>query len=699
MQEILYISTPKQLKMKQFITALIVFFISLNSYSQVDTDRVMIIGKNALYFEDYVLAIQYFNQVISAKPYLAEPYYYRAVSKFMLDDFKGAEEDGTECLIRNPYYTAAYQLRGAARQNQEKYELSATDYQRSLEFYPEDRLTLVNMGIVNVEMEQYDVAEKFFDVLLRRFPDYTPGYLSRANMYLVMEDTTNAMIDLNKAIEIDPYTSHSFSARGLLYFQQKKYNTALADLDEAIRLDPYIEGNYINRGLIKYYLNDLRGAMADYDRVIEMDDNNVIARFNRGLLRAQVADNNRAIRDFDKVIELQPDNNLAYLNRAILNNEIGNNEGALADLDIVLESHPDFFSGYYMRSQFKRQLNDLQGAERDYNIARNMESRAHSVATTQQQGIDTINASENKKTRDQTDQDIDKFSLLVTAGETKSEDSKYQRQSRGRVQNINAPVELEPKFVLTYYENEFDVRRPVYYSEIMDRANNVLALNWILKVTNNESSLNEMQIQSHFRSIRDYSGMIEDEPNNVSLYFGRAMDFIHIQDYESALRDMDKVIELSPNLLLGRFARAIIRTNQLEYDYQVSDELTFSDNRKTGISFNQNIAGVTKLPEISVKSVHYEEILKEYEQIIKIDSDFIYAYYNRAEIFAIEKDYRAAISDYNKAIEIEPQFAEAYFNRGIAKLSIGETPSGLDDLRKAGELGIVQSYSIIKRMQ
>lgn len=105
------------------------------------------------------------------------------------------------------------------------------------------------------------------------------------------------------------------------------------------------------------------------------------------------------------------------------------------------------------------------------------------------------------------------------------------------------------------------------------------------------------------------------------------------------------------------------------------------------------------MPEISVKSVHYEEILKEYEQIIKIDSDFIYAYYNRAEIFAIEKDYRAAISDYNKAIEIEPQFAEAYFNRGIAKLSIGETPSGLDDLRKAGELGIVQSYSIIKRMQ
>ncbi len=87
-------------------------------------------------------------------------------------------------------------------------------------------------------------------MLLRRFPDYTPGYITRSQMYLELKDTINAMADLNKAIEIDPYTSQSFSARGLLYFQQNEYNRALADLDEAIRLDPYFEGNYINKGLV-----------------------------------------------------------------------------------------------------------------------------------------------------------------------------------------------------------------------------------------------------------------------------------------------------------------------------------------------------------------------------------------------------------------------------------------------------------------
>ena len=47
----------------------------------------MTIGKNALYFEDYVLSIQYFNQVIGAKSYMADPYFYRGLAKMNLEDF------------------------------------------------------------------------------------------------------------------------------------------------------------------------------------------------------------------------------------------------------------------------------------------------------------------------------------------------------------------------------------------------------------------------------------------------------------------------------------------------------------------------------------------------------------------------------------------------------------------------------------
>ena len=56
------------------------------------------------------------------------------------------------------------------------------------------------------------------------------------------------------------------------------------------------------------------------------------------------------------------------------------------------------------------------------------------------------------------------------------------------------------------------------------------------------------------------------------------------------------------------------------------------------------------------------------------------------------------VADYNEAIRRDPEFAEAYFNRGLAWLAQGDANRGIADLSKAGELGIYNAYSIIKRM-
>ena len=42
---------------------------------------------------------------------------------------------------------------------------------------------------------------------------------------------------------------------------------------------------------------------------------------------------------------------------------------------------------------------------------------------------------------------------------------------------------------------------------------------------------------------------------------------------------------------------------------------------------------------------------------------------------------------------------EAYYNRGLLLLAEGKILEGTQDLSKAGELGISDAYSIIKRMQ
>ncbi|MBQ1933213.1 MAG: hypothetical protein II360_06950, partial [Muribaculaceae bacterium] len=93
------------MKFVKHIIISIAFLCSLNTSAQINTDQVMRIGRNALYFEDYMLSIQYFNQVIQAKPYLAQPYFYRAIAKLSLEDYLGAEEDASTAIEHNPFIT------------------------------------------------------------------------------------------------------------------------------------------------------------------------------------------------------------------------------------------------------------------------------------------------------------------------------------------------------------------------------------------------------------------------------------------------------------------------------------------------------------------------------------------------------------------------------------------------------------------
>ena len=101
---------------------LILLLCSFNMNAQLNTDRIITIGRNALYFEDYVLSIQYFNRVIRAKPHLAEPYLYRAIAKFYLDDFLGAKQDCDMALEQNPFLIDAYNIRGISYQRLGEFE-------------------------------------------------------------------------------------------------------------------------------------------------------------------------------------------------------------------------------------------------------------------------------------------------------------------------------------------------------------------------------------------------------------------------------------------------------------------------------------------------------------------------------------------------------------------------------------------------
>ena len=76
----------------------------------------------------------------------------------------------------------------------------------------------------------------------------------------------------------------------------------------------------------------------------------------------------------------------------------------------------------------------------------------------------------------------------------------------------------------------------------------------------------------------------------------------------------------------------------------------------------------------------------------------VYAHFNRGYAYLLMGDYTSAISSFTRAIELKPDLGEAYYNRGLLYLRLGNKQAGVPDMSKAGELGILPSYNVLKRM-
>ena len=85
-------------------------------------------------------------------------------------------------------------------------------------------------------------------------------YYNRGDAKLKLKDYKNAILDYNKAIELDPNYVDAYNVRGLAKYDLKDYGGAILDFNKVIELNnkgPYfLAGAHYNRGDAKRYLTD-----------------------------------------------------------------------------------------------------------------------------------------------------------------------------------------------------------------------------------------------------------------------------------------------------------------------------------------------------------------------------------------------------------------------------------------------------------
>jgi tetratricopeptide (TPR) repeat protein len=206
--------------------------------------------------------------------------------------WKNANTLWTDVIKQHPGVAMAYYNRGIYLLNTEKYQDALSDFTKTMELEPDHVKSYFNRGVVYLHEGMYDESLADFNMAaaLRNKTTITPAelkngqmpkgyiniddlnknilhvYVNRGNDNLHAKKFDEALVDFNKAMEIDPAFAEGYYNRGIVYYNTKKYAEAIADYSKAIELKTNYPEAYFNRGLANYYSGKKQPACLDFQQ-------------------------------------------------------------------------------------------------------------------------------------------------------------------------------------------------------------------------------------------------------------------------------------------------------------------------------------------------------------------------------------------------------------------------------------------------
>ena len=648
---------------KIFIKSILFLFLlvitsSQNSFGQLHIQNYIEQGKRSLFKNENSDAIRKFNTVININPELFQPYFFRGVAKFNLGDYAGARSDFSKAISLHPYFTHAFHYRGITQERLNNYNSALKDYNSALEIDPVNPDIYSSRGFTRMLMNDTIGSLQDYNEAIMLDPFNYGAYLNRSLVYSMKKDFEKALKDCSKAISINKYNIEAFFRRGIIYYNKGDMDLALEDFNFMIRVDSTNSRAFYYRALAKYKKDDISGAMTDYNKVIELDPLNALTYYNRAILKTQVGDEQGAIDDYDRVIELNPNNIFAYYNRGGVKLEVGDLYGANDDFSRVIELYPGFTQAYQNRAVVKIRLNDYAGAMEDQEMANR---------------ISNDNALQNILARI----DSSYFNKII---ELKANFDNGNIASEG-IASLNTSVKMKPGFMISFKKESEETT----------------SINQELKKVNRSSKGNYLFdfVTTGYKSPGGNMELAEAESefnykkDSFLDLFIKGTIYGLTQDFNNAFEYLEKALKKDTDNYLVYF-------NIAAFKYQLTEVLNSIDMKDDFLMVEDR---KSELKKTSVKenTKAYEEIIRIYDRVLVLNPNFALGYFNRAYLKSLNNDLPGAISDYRFAISVDPELAEAFFNRGLIHIYLDDKDRGCEDISKAGELGLKESYYVIKR--
>ncbi|MGE0562248.1 MAG: tetratricopeptide repeat protein [Flavobacteriales bacterium] len=157
--------------------------------------------------------------------------------------------------------------------------------------------------------QKYDDAVIVLSTFLTEYNNHADGLFYRGVCYRKLDRFEESIADFNVLLNKLPDEPTLLCERAISLFKNEQIELAMLDLNKAVQLDDSNPYRYTSRAFIRAYV-DIDGAIEDYQKAIELDPEDEIAYNNLGLLQEQKGNFKEAKQNFkksDKIIGYDPE--------------------------------------------------------------------------------------------------------------------------------------------------------------------------------------------------------------------------------------------------------------------------------------------------------------------------------------------------------------------------------------------------------
>ena len=274
-------------------------------------------------------------------------------------------------------------------------------YCRAINIEPNEEVKanyLYMRGVAYYNLNRFDSALEDFQKSCQLRPNHAGGLVWKAAACSRLEQWTEAIVCLNRAMEIRPNAAQQYQQLGqpvakkaIKHFNRRlledendvdtyreralanqflsMFASSIDDLTTALDLEPGNADLLIRRGQVYAITGDQKSAIEDFSRAVKIDRRNHLARYYRAQARVKCGHFDRAQRDIQKAIRidsLQP----AYhhlLAKIYLQNDRPDQVVLSLDRSILLDSTD--VSAFKLRGDVQAKLKNYFSAVSDYTRA------------------------------------------------------------------------------------------------------------------------------------------------------------------------------------------------------------------------------------------------------------------------------------------------------------------------------------------